>query len=207
MDWTSPLRALRRTRAQARRRRADLSLYQEECEDGTLRFLVIAGSPEPTPAGDGSPGSDTLQSHRRSITNRAVRNPSRRFVVSFVLVVVAIAGVAVGQAALAESDDTAASASRLSKPEAATATLDGQQVYNNVCIACHHPPGIGGAPAIGDRDAWAPRIAQGMETLIDHALRGYSGSTGIMPRKGGRLDLSDEEIIGAVEYMVEQATP
>lgn len=115
--------------------------------------------------------------------------------------------MAVGQAALAESDDAAAaSASRLPKPESAASALDGKQVYSNVCIACHHPPGIGGAPALGDRDAWAPRIAQGMETLIDHALRGYSGSTGIMPRKGGRLDLSDEEIIGAVEYMVEQAT-
>src|SRR5690606_35174332 len=105
------------TRAQARRRRADLSLYQEECEDGTLRFLVIAGSPEPTPAGDGSHGSDTLQSDRRSLRNSAVRKPSRRFFVSFALVLGALA-VAVGQAALAESDDAAAaSASRLPKPE------------------------------------------------------------------------------------------
>jgi len=80
----------------------------------------------------------------------------------------------------------------------------GPHVYNAVCIACHAAPGIGGAPALGDVDAWAARIAQGMETLIDHALRGFSGSTGVMPRKGGRVDLSDEEIIGAVEYMVEQ---
>jgi cytochrome c len=43
-----------------------------------------------------------------------------------------------------------------------------------------------------------------MDTLIDHALHGFSGSTGIMPMKGGRVDLSDEEIIGAIEYMVEQ---
>jgi cytochrome c len=43
-----------------------------------------------------------------------------------------------------------------------------------------------------------------MDTLIDHALHGFSGSTGIMPMKGGRVDLSDEEIIAAIEYMVQQ---
>lgn len=82
------------------------------------------------------------------------------------------------------------------------ATMSGQQVYNNVCVACHSPPGFGGAPALGDEDAWAPRIAKGMDTLIDHALNGFSGSTGVMPRKGERVDLSDEEVIEAVEYMV-----
>jgi hypothetical protein len=65
----------------------------------------------------------------------------------------------------------------------------------------------GGAPAIGDSDAWPARIDQGMDTLIDNALNGYSGSTGIMPRRGGRLDLSDAEVIGAAEYMVERASP
>ena len=92
----------------------------------------------------------------------------------------------------------------MTPPEAAPAPPTGLEVYNNVCIACHAPPGIGGAPALGDTDAWAPRIAQGADTLIDHALNGFSGETGLMPRKGGRVDLSDEEIIEAVEYMVEQ---
>ncbi|MEY4640176.1 MAG: hypothetical protein RLZZ227_170, partial [Pseudomonadota bacterium] len=41
-----------------------------------------------------------------------------------------------------------------------------------------------------------------------HALNGFSGKAGgLMPKKGGRLDLSDAEIIGAVEYMIEQARP
>ena len=43
-----------------------------------------------------------------------------------------------------------------------------------------------------------------MDTLIDHVLNGFTGSTGVMPMKGERLDLSDEEMIKAVEYMVEQ---
>jgi len=100
-------------------------------------------------------------------------------------------GVAVAQGTLAASAEPAAA-------------LTGQQVYNNVCIACHTPPGGGGAPAFGDVDAWAPRIAQGMDTLIDHALNGFTGGTGVMPQKGERVDLSDEEIIGAIEYMVGQ---
>jgi len=137
-----------------------------------------------------------------------LRDPDQRFFGSFMLVLGIVIGVAVaqvGQVALAGSEELAARQSApISTPEAAAAPLTGPQVYNAVCIACHAAPGVGGAPALGDGDAWAARIAQGMDTLIDHALHGFSGSTGIMPRKGGRVDLSDEEIIGAVEYMVEQ---
>jgi cytochrome c5 len=116
-----------------------------------------------------------------------------------------IMGVAVGQVALADPEEPAAKqAAPISTTEEVAEPLTGPQVYTEICIACHSPPGVGGAPPLGDSDAWAARIAQGMETLIDHALNGYSGSAGIMPRKGGRIDLSDEEIIGAVEYMVEQ---
>ncbi len=132
-------------------------------------------------------------------------DPDQRFFDNFMLVLGILIGVAVGQVALADSEELAATqAAPISTPEAVAAPLTGPQVYNEVCIACHAPPGVGGAPALGDGDAWAARIAQGMDTLIDHALHGYSGSTGVMPMKGGRVDLSDEEIIGAVEYMVEQ---
>ena len=113
----------------------------------------------------------------------------------FASVVLVLAGVAAGQVALADPEESSG---------VGAAPLTGPQVYNAVCIACHAPPGVGGAPALGDRDAWAPRIAQGMDTLIDHALHGFTGSKGVMPRKGERVDLSDEEIIGAVEYMVAQ---
>src|SRR5690606_3064042 len=135
-----------------------------------------------------------------------LRDPDRRSFCSSMLVLGIVIGVAVGQVAMADSEELGVRQNApISKPEAAAAPLTGPEVYNAVCVACHAPPGLGGAPALGNRDAWAARIAQGMETLIDHALRGYSGSTGIMPRKGGRLDLSDEEVIGAIEYMVEQA--
>ncbi len=82
--------------------------------------------------------------------------------------------------------------------------MTGPQVYNAACIVCHAPPGVGGAPPFGDAEQWAPRIAQGAETLHMHALQGFQGSKGVMPAKGGRVDLSDAEIIAAVDYMASQ---
>lgn len=135
-----------------------------------------------------------------------MRDAEQRFIHSFLPVLGILVGAAVGQVALADSEELAAIPdAQISTPEAVAAPLTGPQVYRAVCIACHAPPGVGGAPALGDGDAWAPRIAQGMDTLIDHALHGFTGKTGVMPRKGERVDLSDEEVIGAVEYMVEQA--
>ena len=134
-----------------------------------------------------------------------MRDPDRQIFARFMLVLGILIAVAVGQVTLEGSEELAAiPAAPISTPEAAAAPMTGPQVYNAVCIACHAAPGVGGAPALGDGEAWAARIAQGKDTLIDHALHGFSGSTGIMPRKGERVDLSDEEIIGAVEYMVEQ---
>lgn len=83
-------------------------------------------------------------------------------------------------------------------------TLTGPQVYNEACIACHGS-GIGGAPKLGDAAAWASRIAQGNATLYDHAINGFTGSTGFMPQKGARMDLSDQEVRDAVDYMVSQS--
>ena len=130
-----------------------------------------------------------------------MHHPDHHSFSRFVRILAFLIGVAVAPLALAASGEPPAP---VSSAEALTPALTGQQVYNNVCIACHYPPGVGGAPALGDTDAWTPRIAQGMDTLIDHVLNGFTGGTGVMPKKGERLDLSDEEIIKAVEYMVEQ---
>lgn len=92
---------------------------------------------------------------------------------------------------------------RVSEAEAAPALMTGPQVYNAACLACHGG-GIGGAPMTGDQAAWAPRIAQGMDTLQQHAIEGLQGSAGFMPPKGGRTDLSDDEINAAVQYLVDQ---
>lgn len=78
---------------------------------------------------------------------------------------------------------------------------DGEAIYNQLCIACHAVQGIG-APIVGDIEQWAPRIAQGRETLYERAINGYTGPEGyMMPARGGG-QLSDEEVKAAVDYMV-----
>jgi cytochrome c5 len=84
------------------------------------------------------------------------------------------------------------------------ADLPGDQVFAQVCTACH-TAGIAGAPKAGDKAAWAPRIAQGIDLLHKHALEGFQGKAGFMPPKGGRADLSDRSIMNAVDYLVGQA--
>jgi len=87
---------------------------------------------------------------------------------------------------------------------AASAAVDGQQVYNAGCVACHGA-GIAGAPRVGDTDAWTDRIAAGLDTLVAHAIDGFQGSQGMMPAKGGNPSLSDEEVRAVVEYMVAES--
>ena len=103
-----------------------------------------------------------------------------------------------------EAAAAAPTADTVSEPEPVAAALSGPQVYNSACLACHGA-GIGGAPVPGDAAAWTERIAQGLDVLKDHAINGYQGSAGYMPAKGGRVDLSDEEVASAVEYMVSES--
>jgi cytochrome c5 len=60
----------------------------------------------------------------------------------------------------------------------------GEDTYKKTCSVCH-AVGVAGAPKFGDKAAWAPRIAQGTDTLHTHALKGFQGKTGMMPPKGG----------------------
>ncbi len=78
--------------------------------------------------------------------------------------------------------------------------VDGKKVYDGLCAACHGA-GIAGAPKTGDKGAWAPRIAQGMDTLHQHAIKGIRA----MPAKGGNPALSDAEVSAAVDLMVAQS--
>lgn len=81
----------------------------------------------------------------------------------------------------------------------AAAARAGDQVYNTGCAACH-TSGAAGAPKTGDAGAWADRQAQGIDTLVKHAYEGYKG----MPAKGLCADCSEDEIRGAVDYMMSQ---
>jgi cytochrome c5 len=81
---------------------------------------------------------------------------------------------------------------------------DGAALYESVCKVCHEP-GLAGSPKLTDKANWAPRIKQGQDMLYRHALEGYTGTAGTMPKKGGRTDLNDELIKLGVDYMVLQA--
>lgn len=82
----------------------------------------------------------------------------------------------------------------------ATASADGKGTYGASCAACH-ASGAAGSPKLGDKGAWKKRIAQGMDTLFDHAINGFKG----MPAKGGNASLSDEAVEAAVKYMVKSS--
>ncbi|MGL4602785.1 MAG: c-type cytochrome [Iodobacter sp.] len=76
----------------------------------------------------------------------------------------------------------------------------GKSVYEALCISCH-ATGLSGSPKFADAAAWAPRIAQGFETLWTHAIGGFNA----MPAKGGGTDLTDDEVKRAVAFMANAA--
>ncbi|MEQ1601404.1 MAG: cytochrome c5 family protein [Methylophilaceae bacterium] len=83
---------------------------------------------------------------------------------------------------------------------AGQAGKSGEEIVNAVCSACHGA-GVMGSPKLGDKAAWAPRIAQGYETLTKHAIEGIRQ----MPARGGGADLTDAEVASAVAYLANQA--
>lgn len=82
--------------------------------------------------------------------------------------------------------------------QVAAADLSGEDVYQQVCAACH-TSGVLNAPKPGDATAWEPRLAKGVDTLYANAINGI----GAMPSKGGRADMSDDAIKAAVDYLLQ----
>lgn len=83
----------------------------------------------------------------------------------------------------------------------AQASDEGQKVFNRSCKMCHGT-GMMGAPKIGDKSAWKPRIeARDKKTMIEGTIKGFGK---MMPRGGCRA-CSDEDIAAAVEYLLSQA--
>ena len=92
------------------------------------------------------------------------------------------------------------------EPESTPITDAGKTVYEGLCVNCHGVSALASMiPQTGDALAWSPRIEKGNDTLYDHAINGFVGDMGMMPGKGGNLNLSDDEIKAAVDYMVKQA--
>ena len=83
--------------------------------------------------------------------------------------------------------------------------VDGEKVYKALCFSCHDM-GIAGAPKLGDKTEWDPRIAKGMDALYTSALKGKNDVPGkVMPAKGGNPALSDDEVKASVDFMVSKA--
>lgn len=103
------------------------------------------------------------------------------------------AAAAEAPAAPAEAPAAAAAA-----PATETAAIDpaGEKLYNSVCFACH-ATGVANAPKLGDKAAWEPLVATGMDTMVEIAIHGK----GAMPPRGGS-QASDAEVRAAVQYMV-----
>lgn len=81
----------------------------------------------------------------------------------------------------------------------------GRTVWLANCQPCHGT-GLAGAPRLGNKQAWAPRIQQGIEVLFGHALNGFAGKTGTeMPARGGNPQLDDAAVKAAVRYMVQSS--
>ncbi|TAM47417.1 MAG: cytochrome c5 family protein [Gammaproteobacteria bacterium] len=80
----------------------------------------------------------------------------------------------------------------------------GEETYKKTCFACHDA-GVAGAPKLGDKANWGPRIAQGMDKLYTNSIKGFQGKTGVMPPKGGNTALSDADVKAAVDFMVSKA--
>ena len=85
---------------------------------------------------------------------------------------------------------------------APAAARSGEEIYNTTCTACHGT-GAAGAPKVGDVAAWAPRIAKGMDALLESAINGVPGTA--MTAKGTCGDCSNDELRSAVEYMTSKS--
>jgi cytochrome c5 len=82
----------------------------------------------------------------------------------------------------------------------AVQATDVEGIYNTKCMACHNT-GAAGAPKVGDKEAWAPRIATGMDAMLANAISGKNA----MPPKGTCMDCSDDDLKAVIEYMVSKS--
>lgn len=88
-------------------------------------------------------------------------------------------------------------------PAPSGAAAEGEKAYNASCMACHKT-GVAGAPRLGDKADWVPRIKQGKDVLYKHTIEGFKGQKGMMPPRGGSA-LKDDQLKTVVDYMAGQS--
>jgi len=107
-----------------------------------------------------------------------------------------VAGVFSGDTGRAAAQAAVEAAAAAGPNVAFDGSLDGQMIYEQACGTCHEI-GAAGAPQLV-ASAWDSRLDQGRDVLVEHAINGI----GTMPAKGGRSDLSDEQVAASVDYML-----
>jgi len=100
-------------------------------------------------------------------------------------------------AASATAATTTPTAAEPAPAKTSPANKVGENTYKTICTGCHSTGALG-APKLGDKAAWAPRIAQGIDVLYNSALKGKNS----MPAKGGSTSLSDADVKATVDYIV-----
>lgn len=116
-----------------------------------------------------------------------------------------VASVYAGDTGRAAMESAKAAAAKAAASQVAYGgTTDGKVIYDKLCTSCH-TAGVTGAPKLGNKADWAPRIKEGIATLVKHAIDGYTGPDGNhMPAKGGNPALSDAQVEATVKWMVSQ---
>jgi cytochrome c5 len=109
-------------------------------------------------------------------------------------------GIAARLKPLANVTVEGAAAAGASAGTTVATTLGPKDIFEQNCKMCHQT-GIAGAPKFGNKDDWAPRIAQGVDTLVKAALSGIRA----MPPRGNCIKCTDEQIKETVEYMINAA--
>jgi cytochrome c oxidase subunit II len=99
--------------------------------------------------------------------------------------------------AVAQQAPTQAAAAQTSAGAAPAKAADGKTTYDTTCAVCH-AAGVAGAPKLGDKAAWGPRVKQGKDALYVSALKGK----GAMPPKGGNAAIGDDAVKAAVDHML-----
>ena len=164
--------------------------------NGIRSMPARGGNPSLT---DGEVASAVVNMANASGANFKVAAPKAESP-SAVVATAATATSAVAAETKAIEPATTPDAALVSASATPAAGKSGKEVYEAVCAMCHGT-GLMNAPKFADKAQWGPRIKQGQDTLVSHAVKGIR----MMPAKGGNAGLSDAEVTSAVKYMANAA--
>ena len=102
--------------------------------------------------------------------------------------------------AASDSGESSTAAQTVAATGGAVDLAAGEKIYQSACFACHLS-GAAGAPKLDDPAAWEPRLGQGKAGLLQSVTNGK----GAMPPKGGFTHLTEDEILNAIEFMLDKA--